>query len=195
LRSSEQVEDDVTVALFIGSDWDHKGLAIALDAVARARSTGLTKLDLWVVGRGDRARFQIEATRLGIADAVRFFGFRRDTERFYQAADVFVFPSAYETFSLVSFEAAASGLPIVSTHLNGVEELLGMSGAGYMVQRRADAFAEALAFLAMNQAERRAKGEVARARATDFTWERSTRSVLALYSELLRGAREARAAA
>jgi glycosyltransferase involved in cell wall biosynthesis len=194
LRSAEGVEPDETVALFVGSDWDHKGLEIAIEAVARARSSGAGPITLWVVGRGDEARFGNQAKRLGIGAHVRFFGFRRDTERFYQGADVFVFPSAYETFSLVSFEAAACGLPVVATPLNGVEELIGSDGAGMMVERRAEEFAKALSYLATNPGDRHAMGEVARLRAGSFTWERSTQSVLGIYSELLDGMQQARAA-
>ena len=195
LRSAEGVPGDTTVAVFVGSDWDHKGLRIALEAVARARASGAARLILWVVGRGDELRFGAEAARLGVASNVRFFGFRRDAERFYQAADVFLLPSAYETFSLVSFEAAACGLPVVATRLNGVEELIGTNGAGIMVERTAEAFAEALAYLAANPEERRAMGEIARRRASSFTWERSAQSVLRIYSELFDEMQQARAAA
>jgi glycosyltransferase involved in cell wall biosynthesis len=194
LRSAEGVEPDETIALFVGSDWDHKGLGIAIEAVAWARASRKQQLTLWVAGRGDEPRFEDEARRSGIDEHVRFFGFRRDTERFYQSADLFVFPSAYETFSLVSFEAAACGLPVVAPPLNGVEELIGSNGAGMMVGRSAEEFAEALSYLAANPGDRRAMGQVARQRASSFTWERSTQSVLCIYSELLDGMQEARAA-
>jgi glycosyltransferase involved in cell wall biosynthesis len=195
LRSEEGIEEGRTIALFVGSDWEHKGLSLALEAVARVEASDGDSLALWVVGRGDERRYAAEARSLGIAEHVRFFGFRRDTERFYQAADLFLFPSAYETFSLVSFEAAACGLPVVAPHLNGVEELIGSNKAGLMVQRSAEAFAGALSYLAAHPVERRRMGEIARQRASSFTWERSTRSVLDLYSELLSGARHAREAA
>jgi glycosyltransferase involved in cell wall biosynthesis len=195
LRTAEAVPRDATVAVFVGSDWEHKGLRIAFEAVARARASGQTELMLWVVGRGDEVRFAAEAARLGIDSHVRFFGFRRDTERFYQAADVFLFPSAYETFSLVSFEAAACGLPVVATRLNGVEELIGTNEGGLVLERTAEAFGEALAYLAANPEERRAIGESARRRATHFTWERSAGSVLGIYAELLDELHQPRAAA
>ncbi len=195
LRSAEGVPADRTVALFVGSDWDHKGLGIALEAVARARAAGATELVLWVVGRGDDARFEAKARRLGIAAEVRFFGFRRDAERFYQAADVFVFPSAYETFSLVSFEAAACGLPVVAPRLNGVEELIGSNEGGLIVTRSPGAFAGALSDLAADPVRRRAMGESARRRAGSFTWDRSAQGVLDVYVDLLDQLQVAREAA
>jgi glycosyltransferase involved in cell wall biosynthesis len=194
VRAAEGVVADQAVAVFVGSDWDHKGLSIALESVSRARSRG-SDVILWVLGRGDEARFAAEARRVGIAAHVHFFGFRRDTQRFYQAADVFVFPSAYETFSLVSFEAAACGLPVVATRLNGVEELIGANGAGLMVPRSAEAFADALSHLADNPTERCRLGETARRRARWFTWERSSESVLGVYRDLLDEVQQARTAA
>jgi glycosyltransferase involved in cell wall biosynthesis len=185
VRAAEGVRENQTVAVFVGSDWDHKGLEIAVEALARARAFAASEMILWVVGRGDDARFEAQANRLGVAEHVRFFGFRRDTERFYQAADVFVFPSAYETFSLVSFEAAASGLPVVATRLNGVEELLGDDEAGLVVERTPDAFGSALAQLASDPGRRARMGQAARRRASTYTWERSTASVLEIYRELL----------
>jgi glycosyltransferase involved in cell wall biosynthesis len=195
LRSELNVEGDQPVAVFVGSDWDHKGLGTALEAVARARTSGAGELIFWVVGRGDETRFKEAARRLGVEAQVRFFGFRRDTERFYQAADIFVFPSAYETFSLVSFEAAACGLPVIAPRLNGVEDLIGSSDAGIVVERTTEALAAALSHLAGSAVERRAMGEIARERASAFTWESSTEGVMRIYSELLDDPHDARAAA
>jgi glycosyltransferase involved in cell wall biosynthesis len=185
LRSSEGVRSDEVVVLFVGGDWDHKGLGIAIEALARAGALGARGLRLWVVGRGDDSRFRREAEQAGVQQQVSFFGFRRDTERFFQAADIFVLPSSYETFSLVAFEAAACGLPVVATRLNGVEELIGAESAGLIVERHPEPFADALARLASDPRCRRAMGEAGRRRASAFTWERSTASVLEIYREFL----------
>ena len=96
------------MCLFVGGDWDRKGLGVAIEAVSLVRQR--TPIRLWVVGRGESGRFEQLAERLGVGDHVRFFGPRADTERFYQAADIFVLPTEYETFSLVAYEAAASSL-------------------------------------------------------------------------------------
>ena len=106
---ARRVGDDL-VCLFVGGDWDRKGVAIAIAALADVPG----KVKLWVVGRGDTERFRHLASTLGVADSVTFFGPRHDTERFYQGADVFVLPTEYETFSLAAYEAAASGLPVVA---------------------------------------------------------------------------------
>jgi glycosyltransferase involved in cell wall biosynthesis len=184
-RSLASVGPGDVVALFMGGDWDRKGLGLAIEGLARARSSGLSTLRLWVVGIGDEARFRGLAERLGVGDQVRFLGFRADPQHFYQAADIFVLPSLYESFSLVAHEAASSGLPIVATGCSGIRELVGSDDAGLLVERDARAIGEAFARLALDPELRETMGEKARRRSQGYTWERSVQSVLDLYRALL----------
>jgi glycosyltransferase involved in cell wall biosynthesis len=185
LRSAEGLSEEDVVALFVGGGWDHKGLSIAIEALGRILAAGDVPPSLWILGRGDQDRFRAQAERCGIGDRVRFFGVRSDTERFYQAADVFVLPSRYEAFPLVSLEAAASGIPVVATRVNGVEEIVGDDEGGLIVERTPEAFGLALAHIGTDRALRLKLGETARSRALMFTWERSVASVLEIYRELL----------
>ena len=50
---------------------------------------------------------------------------------YYAVSDIFVFPTAYEAFSLATLEAVASGLPILATKVNGTEELIIESYNGF----------------------------------------------------------------
>jgi UDP-glucose:(heptosyl)LPS alpha-1,3-glucosyltransferase len=174
--------DDV-VALFVGGDWDRKGLAVAIEALPHAEPRG-RKVVLWVVGHGDEGRFRELAVRCGVVDRVRFFGFRPDTERFCQAADVFVLPSLYEAHPLGPHEAASCGLPVVVTSVNGVAELVGDGQAGAVVERTPAAVGAALNRLARDPAFRAEQSRRARERARAFTWERTAQRMLTLYLDL-----------
>jgi UDP-glucose:(heptosyl)LPS alpha-1,3-glucosyltransferase len=185
LRASEGIAD-CTVALFVGGDWDRKGLHIAIEAVAKARARG-HDLFLWVVGRGNADQFVARSERLGATPANRFFGPRTDTERFYQAADIFVLPSVYESFSLVGFEAAACGLPLVITAISGASDLVGSGEGGLIVERSSESVAEALVTLSADPMTRARLGAEARRRASAYTWQRSVASVMNLYGSLLEG--------
>ncbi len=79
----------------------------------RARADA--RVDLVVAGGGDETRYQELADALGVGDRLRWLGVTADVQLVYQLADAFVLPSSYETFSLVTFEAAASGLPMLAT--------------------------------------------------------------------------------
>lgn len=183
LRDAESVADDAVVLLFVGNAWRQKGLRILLRALARARRER-EELVLWVVGYGSVERYRALAADAGVGAAVRFFGVRPDVERFYQAADVFVLPSVYETFALSAFEAAASGVPVVATPVGGVEELVG-DEAGLVVTRDEEAVAAALILLARDRDLRTRMGQRAHLRAAAFTWERAAEAVLELYDQLL----------
>jgi glycosyltransferase involved in cell wall biosynthesis len=189
MRSLERAAHGVTpgsiVALFVGGDWSRKGLDLAIEAVALLTRSGDSGVCLWVAGRGERARYFQQAKHLGVADRVQFLGVRTDIEKLYQAADVLVLPSSYETFSLVAYEAAACGLPIVATACHGVAELVGNDEAGVLVERTPHALALALGRLAEDGPLRTRMGEAGRRRCISFTWERSAESVLSLYRTLL----------
>ena len=114
----------------MGGDWSRKGLRAAVEAVATPTRNGVA-LRLWVVGPGDEPRYRALAGSLGVGDRVAFFGPRADTETYYRAADVFVLPSLYETFSLAAHEAAAAGLPVVGTPVSGVSGLVGARRGGH----------------------------------------------------------------
>jgi glycosyltransferase involved in cell wall biosynthesis len=180
LRLDENVAEHELVALFVGGDWARKGLDVAIRGVGLALAEGLP-VRLWVVGAGDRARLGRLADSCGAGDSVRFFGQRRDTERFYAASDLFLLPSAYETFSLVAYEAAATGLPVVATAVSGVAELVRDGGGGLIVDASASSIRDALKRLALDSTERGALGSAARSWAGRFTWKASAEATVNLY--------------
>ncbi|WP_217921322.1 FkbM family methyltransferase [Miltoncostaea oceani] len=176
-----------TVALFVGGDWNRKGLPIAIEAVRRARRGG-SDVVLWVVGSGDVGRMRREHGG-GVEEVVTFLGAVKDPAPFYVAADVLVLPSLYETFSLVAHEAAACGLPVVGTRVHGVDALVTRGEGGLMVERGAEAFAEALVALAEDPPARRRLGDAGRRYAHAHPWRASVRAVTGAYDELVRSDR------
>lgn len=183
IRRDAGVGPDDVVVLFVGGDWVRKGLGIAIQAVGRLARAG-ARVHLWVVGVGDSDRYRGQATEEEIGDRVTFFGFRRDRERLFQGADVFVLPSAYETFCLAAFEAAAAELPVVVTRVNDVGALVRDGSGGALVERDPAAVADALLPLVTDPQRRASDGRAARARVQQYTWDASAASVLALYREL-----------
>lgn len=185
LRHEEGIADPEVVALFVGGDWHRKGLALAIRGLALAQADFRGRLRLWVVGRGDEKRFRSLAQAEGVADRVRFFGSRNDVERFLQTADIFVFPTLYEGFPLVALEAAACGLPLITTRVNGMEELIGTGEGGVLVERTAEQVGKALAQLAAAPGVRQQQGLTARRRVLEYSWARTVAGLLELYRTLL----------
>ncbi len=166
-RAKLDVERDRLVAIFVGSEWKRKGLEAVIRALALAPDW-----DLLVVGNGDRDRYQALAEHLGVGKAVHWAGVSRDTAPLYQLADAFVFPSSYEAFPLVALEAAASGLPLLATPVNGVRELVQEGTNGFLISREPAAIAERLQQLADDPQLRARLAAAARDAALEYSWEK-----------------------
>jgi glycosyltransferase involved in cell wall biosynthesis len=168
LRRAHGLDPAAVVLVFVAlGHFERKGLPLVLDALAqqaRRPEPGPPLQRLVVGGTADLVtRFEARAAAAGLAGAVRFVGMRPDPRPFLWAADAFVFPSAYETFSYVSFEAAAAGLPLVVSRLYGVEEFLVDGETGVLVERTADSVAAAIRRVVdLGPEGRRAMGERAR---------------------------------
>jgi glycosyltransferase involved in cell wall biosynthesis len=170
---------DRLTALFVGSEWEGKGLRFALEAIVRS-----PEWELQVVGRGDRARYEKLAAALGVADRVRFLPPTPNLLPHYQAADAFLLPSAYETFSLVTHEAAACGLPLLATRVGGVEDLLQDGANGWFIKADAGDIAHRLQALAADSALRAAMGASAREASAAYSWDAMARAYANLYEKL-----------
>jgi UDP-glucose:(heptosyl)LPS alpha-1,3-glucosyltransferase len=184
LRLAEGVAEGEVVVLFVGGDWHRKGLALAVEAVQRARDERLP-VRLWIVGEGDRRLIEKGAARTPSDEFLRFFGRRLDTETFYAASDVLILPSAYETFSLVTYEAAATGLPIIGTAVSGVEELVREGGGGVLIEPTPESVLAALRRLAGDDGARIEAGRKGSVWARRFTWEASAEATTTLYRDLV----------
>ena len=180
IRAEFGVPPEAPLYLFVGSGFERKGLAIALEALAAVPAAWLL-----VVGHDRRqGRYEVLARRLGVAARVRFAGGRRDVARYYGAADALVFPSLYEPFGNVVLEAMACGLPVVISSGCGNAETVRDGENGRVVAPR-DAAAVAAAMQALaDPATRRRQGEAARATALHFSPAREAQAYAALYREI-----------
>ncbi len=141
-----------------------------------------------IVGDGEeRGVLEAEAVRLGLADVVRFHGWRRDMDGVYGDLDLVVNSSINEGTPVALIEALAAGRPVVATRVGGTPDLLGEGVRGALVPPQ-DSAALASAILEALQSP-----DAARARALEGQrYVRSQHSVDrllddmdALYRELL----------
>jgi glycosyltransferase involved in cell wall biosynthesis len=141
-----------------------------------------------LAGEGEeRKPLERLASRLGVADRVLFLGERSDMPELLAACDVFALPSLYEGSSLAVLEAMAARRPIVSSRIEGTDELLEDGESGLLVAPRdSGALAEALRRLLADRGLRERLGAGARARAeADFSSEGMARRVTEIYEEEL----------
>jgi glycosyltransferase involved in cell wall biosynthesis len=127
-----------------------------------------------------------QADALQISDRVHFLGLRDDIAKLLGASDVFVLASEYEGNPLAVMEAMACGIPVVSTGVGGVPELVRNGREGIIVPPGdRDALANALIFMIDHENERRAMGAKALERATkQFDVSIMVRAYENLYDQL-----------
>jgi glycosyltransferase involved in cell wall biosynthesis len=154
--------DDLVLVFVALGQYERKGLPLLLEALNRIPDPALRLL---VVG-GERdlvSHYREQVQRRGLAQRVVFAGMQGEVAPFLWAADAFAFPSAYETFSLVSFEAGAAGLPLLISPLHGIGEVLRDGENGFVLERTAAGVEAGLRrFLELSPDERRRMGECAR---------------------------------
>jgi len=144
---------------------------------------------LVMVGDGpDRVLAEEEARRLGVAPDVHFLGKIDDVAPLLAGADLFLLPSASESFGLSALEALASGVPVVASDTGGLREVVrdGVTGA-----LRPVGDVEAMAAAALHILSDRARWQdMSSAAAADARHRFSRDAIVAQYEALYRDAIE-----
>jgi glycosyltransferase involved in cell wall biosynthesis len=132
-RSARGVGPGDVLLVFVAlGHFERKGLPQLLDAMVALK---MPQLKLCVVGgQADLIEaYKRKCKDMQLDGQVIFAGMQTDTRPFLWSSEGFVLPSYYETFSLVTFEAAAAGVPLLVSRIYGVEEFLVDGENGYLI--------------------------------------------------------------
>ena len=163
-----------------------KNHALLINAFAKGPASD-PKAHLVLAGQGVlRTQLQVRVNQLGLTSRVHFLGLRTDVPDVLGAADVFALSSDYEGNPLSVIEAMAAGLPIVSTAVGGVPELLKNGREGFIVQPGdAEQLSAAMMTLLKDGDLRRTMGAAAATRAKEkFDVSAMVRAYEDLYDEI-----------
>jgi UDP-glucose:(heptosyl)LPS alpha-1,3-glucosyltransferase len=180
LRQRLDLPTEAVVFCFVGSGFERKGLASAIQAIAG------TPAYLIVVGQ-DKAekRYRELANTLGCLKQIRFLGMQKETLPFYQLSDGLLLPTLYDPFPNVILEAMACGLPVITSDSCGGAEFIEQGNNGF--------FCDALDISALKEAvmtiQSREKnynmGMAARDKVMDATPERLSSQLISLYQNFM----------
>lgn len=126
IRKKFGIDNEEFVILFVGSGFERKGVKYLIEAAEKVEQP----LTVLVVGKGDSKKYRKYIKK----QKVIFCGPQKEIEKFYAAADLFVFPTIYEPFGLVVLEAMAAGLPVITTKLSGASEIIINGENGFVVE-------------------------------------------------------------
>ena len=182
--------------VFVGNVIPVKGIDVLLEAVAVLASRGVDGRFALVGGGEGIPAYEEQARALGIADRIRFAGFRPTHEiaTWLAACDLFCLPSRSEGLPNSILEAMGAGRAIVATRVGGLPDLIEDEGNGILVPSESpEELADALGAL-LGDAERRDRmadrgRELLAERG--LTWEATAARYLDFYRSLIDGPRTA----
>jgi glycosyltransferase involved in cell wall biosynthesis len=175
--------------LYVGARKPHKNLPVLLEALARIPAASRPPLVLSGPAWSPVDPLARHAGRLGLASAVHFAGTlrdERDLARLYSGAALYAQPSLAEGFGLPPLEAMACGTPVLASNAGALPGTLG-SAAASLPPGEPEAWSVAITTLLADPARREELARAGRARAREFTFERTASGTLDVYEEALRG--------
>ncbi len=186
--------EGVPVFLFVGRMMWYKGIRITLDALKLLASGGADFRMVFIGGGGDKEEIMAYAAQLGLQDKTVFCPPIHDREQiraWYCRADLFLFPSTFDTNGLVVREAAACALASVLVEGSCAAEDVSDGVNGFLIEENAASMAALLRRLLAQPGQMRLVGEGAQ-RDIYVSWEtaveRAYRRYFAVIDDYKRGA-------
>jgi glycosyltransferase involved in cell wall biosynthesis len=183
----EPITTDRTAAdlVFVGELRVLKGVDVLIAAIALVKQEGVS-LSATIVGEGpDQAAFEAQVRAQDLADCVRFVG-AKPARSAFALGRLLVVPSRAESLPYIVLEAAAAGVPLVTTRVGGIPEIFGPDLADLVPPDDAVALARAVVPRLRDLAGTRAAGARLQARVREmFSVEAMTDGVLAAYQAAL----------
>ncbi len=165
------------ILLYVGRIEPLKGLDLLVETAAQmdiGESVRVIVVGADANGGRELDRVKQLAKERNLEDQIDFVGQVDHTELplYYNAADVCVVPSYYESFGLVALESMACGTPVVASRVGGLSTIIDHGSTGYLKSWRCpEAFANSLEMIISNDGLQQSMGEAARKRAESMGWD------------------------
>jgi glycosyltransferase involved in cell wall biosynthesis len=179
--------------LSVGTIYPYKSYVLLIEAWLALAARRPDLPDLVIVGDDQEPSYtkrMVEARASGgdLAERIHIQGEVPYTEiqRYYEHAELVVFPSYIETFGHPLLEAMASGIPLVATDMGSFREIAG-DAARYAKSRQAASFTDAMEDVLYGEGVGTALVERGSARVAQCTWQRSAEKLLTLFDEVMAG--------
>ena len=131
-RKKLEIPEDILTILFMGNDFERKGLQHLIKAVGRIPTQ--VPVIVLVAGKDKKAKwYQQLADGIGCGARICFLGYQKDISTLYGAADLLVLPSLFDPIANVVLEALYTGTPVVTGPRVGASELVHHGVNGFVV--------------------------------------------------------------
>ncbi|MGB9133330.1 MAG: glycosyltransferase family 1 protein, partial [Methanosarcina sp.] len=180
--------DTHKVILYVGSEQPRKNVPFLLEAISQLKKR-IPEIKLLKIGNsqvpGAREKLVELIETLGLQEEVIFVGYvsENDITKYYNAADLFVYPSLYEGFGMPPLEAMACGTPVVTSNVTSLPEVVA-DAAITIDPHEVNAFVEAMYNVLTDEKLRENMIDKGLKRAQLFNWERSAEEMHRVYKQL-----------
>lgn len=182
------IPDTHKVILYVGSEQPRKNIPFLLEAISKLKKR-IPEIKLLKIGNsqvpGAREKLVELIETLGLQEEVIFVGYvsENDITKYYNAADLFVYPSLYEGFGMPPLEAMACGTPVVTSNVTSLPEVVA-DAAITIDPYEVNAFVEAMYNVLTDEKLRENMIDKGLKRAQLFNWERSAKEMRRVYKQL-----------
>ena len=181
------------ILLSVGRLEPIKGYDVLINALSFLKISDDFDVRLLIIG-GD-SKSQNELARLnslklkhGLSNQVNFLGAidHDDLPIYFSAADVFVMPSAYETFGIAALEASACNLPVIAPQVGGLKSVVKHGQTGFLsVNKSPESLMHYLEILLKNKPLRDLFGINSRLHAMNYSWGKSSKDLISVFEDVL----------
>jgi glycosyltransferase involved in cell wall biosynthesis len=190
LRRELGLEKEKKIVLFVGRLYSRKGLTTLVQSIPKV--VQVFKDAKFIISGGgfkqNQEKLQRQAEKVKANNHVSFLGYFPDEKlpNLYACSDIFVLPALYENFPFAILEAQASGLPVISTKVGGIPELVTDNENGLLVDPAdAEQLADAIIRLLQDPIFAEKLGRQGRQLMVEkFAWPHATKEVVALYNKV-----------
>ena len=179
---------NMTVLLYVGRLEPLKGIDVLLKAASIMEHSANLKV-LIIGGDDDQdqelCRLKTLDEELNVSDKVIFLGRIEQNELpvYYNAADICVVPSFYESFGLVALEAMACGTPVVASRVGGLASIVKNNITGLLISWRfPETFADAIDSILANETNRKYMSDQSRTLALSLSWDSVAQKLIETYN-------------
>lgn len=185
-RKELGIKDDETVLLSVGDINKRKNHHILIRALSLLKHSNP---HLYIAG-WDQLDGELErlAEELDVSSKVTFLGYTRQLSLYFNAADIFLFPSLQEGLPIALIEAMSWGLPVVATNIRGTNDLISNGNGGYLLKTNDfPGFADKIMCLSHMDELRKSFGERNRTEAQKYEVAPVIEEMNLLYKTLMQG--------
>ena len=181
------------ILLSVGRLEPIKGYDVLINALSFLNISDDFDVRLLIIGGDSKSQNELERLnslklKHGLSNQVNFLGAIDHDELpiYLSAADVFVMPSAYETFGIAALEASACNLPVIAPQVGGLKSVVKQGQTGFLsINKSPESLMHYLEILLKNKPLRELFGVNSRLHAMNYSWGKSSEDLISVFEDVL----------